>query len=100
MKPAHPPGPWEAFAGLALGYDVIGVNSVSDKSRAIAITGLQRANDEAQSIANAYLIAAAPEMLELLIYLRDCAESGELPSAERWLQVQAVIKKITGRTDR
>lgn len=42
--------------------------------------------------------ATAPELLESLIYLRDCAESGKLPGGERWAKVQAVIKKTTGDT--
>lgn len=53
---------------------------------------------EEEAEANACLIAAAPDLLELLIYLRDCAESGELPSLERWVQAQAIIKKLTGKT--
>lgn len=79
---AHTPGPWT----LQISLD--GVHVIGPKPS--AIQGLREAD--------ARLIAEAPSLLDALIYLRDCAESGDLPSPERWKQVRAAIQKATGDT--
>lgn len=63
----------------------------TDAARALAASKAQQARIKREK-------AAAPELLACLIYLRDCAESGELPTPERWAQVQAVIKQAAGDT--
>jgi hypothetical protein len=50
---------------------------------------MQNGNDAA----NACLIAAAPDLLEILTYVRDNAQS-DLP--EMWARVDAIIAKATG----
>ena len=94
-KPAHTPGPWTVDGtgmGIFTAHGDLGFRPMV-ASTAMANVSLKEAR------ANARLIAEAPELpelLELLIYLRDCTESGDWPTTERWAQVQAVIKKVTG----
>lgn len=57
-----------------------------------------RRENAAAAAQKARLSEAAPDLLELLIYLRDCADSGAWPSGERWAQVQAAIKQATRNT--
>ena len=83
-KPAHTPGPWAIQQHVKHGWFVI----TADGSEVAGALGLK----------NALLVSTAPELLDSLIYLRDCAESGEHQTAERWAQAQAVIKKATGGT--
>jgi len=58
----YTPGPWEAGAGKLWRHDILGVFTKPNKI--IAACGEQRGDDEEESIANAYLIAAAPELFE------------------------------------
>ena len=72
------PAPW--LSGVAkipsLSSDQLHIVVVqsSNLSRVIAILGLASAPDEAESIANSYLVAAAPELLtaleEMTIYVK------------------------------
>ena len=57
-----------------------------------------RRENAAAAAQKARLSEAAPDLLEALLYLRDCAESGAWPSGERWAKVQSAIKKATGGT--
>ena len=81
-KQAHTPGPWVIKQRINGGWFLITANDA-------VIAGVC-------GMKNALLASTAPELMESLIYLRDCAETGEFPTRERWWQVQAVIKKATG----
>lgn len=60
----HTPGPWSA------GHTFQKYHAVTcGDGRAVALTGTLFSADSAESIANAHLIAAAPELLEALIGL-------------------------------
>ena len=84
-KAKHTPGPWEVE------YKV---NVKSSKGDFVASCGCN-GRDIDVSISNARLIAAAPEMLELLEDLIDM--EGPQPGCASWAEkVQAVIKKATG----
>ena len=85
----HTPGPWRSTQRV--------VTAAETEGRLGMECRLYGGNSH-DNRANARLIAAAPELLEALIYLRDCAESGELPSPERWAKVQAAIKQATENT--
>jgi len=58
------PGLYTAGVGRSLGLNIIGV--FSSPSKVVAICGEQGAEDEDESIGNAFLFAAAPEMYEAL----------------------------------
>ena len=58
------PGPWEASTARVIERDCISVNEEAQKNKITAICGDIKAEDENESIANAFLIAAAPEMFE------------------------------------
>ena len=62
------PGPWEAGAGKLWGHNVLGVFVQPNKM--IAACGEQRASDEAETIANALLIAGAPQLAAEVVRLR------------------------------
>ena len=99
MKAAHTPGPWVAKppdGGQPSGDLVDLMDRDVRQSEYWFIDGPGDDVHGHMSEADARLIAAAPELLESLIYMRDCAESGEHQTSERWAQVQAVIKKLTG----
>lgn len=51
-------------------------------------------NGWGESQANAHLIAAAPDLLAALIYLRDCTETGKYPGMGI---VHAAIRKAGGK---
>lgn len=94
----HTPGPWEAtftdyrgaFDPLVMGSDVHEICFV-----------YKHRQDQSVTIANANLIAAAPEMLEVLRWLdneMDCRDSGFggcLFSRGDFARVRAVIKSAT-----
>jgi hypothetical protein len=67
----HTPGPW-----FAVGYQVeIESETVADICTTNAnLFGQGGLHDDAQAMANARLIAAAPEMLRLLAVAYDCLE--------------------------
>lgn len=83
-KPAHTPGPWVIKLRTSSGLFLV----TADGAEVAGVIGMK----------NALLVSTAPELLESLIYLRDCAESGEWPSGKRWAQVQAAIKQATRNT--
>lgn len=102
----HTPGPWAATR-WQLFEPLCGVQiavSANDR-RAIALTGLEGDKDEAESRANARLIAAAPELLAALKQIRaDWAAIGDERQApdeinvnEHWDAVDAAIAKAEGR---
>jgi len=89
MHPHHAtPAPW--FFGVAkipsLSGDLLHIVVVQtpNADRVIAILGLAGAPDEAESIANSHLVAAAPELLvaleELTIYVKNICSSEPLQS--------------------
>ena len=84
MKAKQTPGPWAIQQHVKHGWFVI----TADGSEVAGALGLK----------NALLVSTAPELLDSLIYLRDCAESGAWPAGERWAKVQSAIKKATGGT--
>lgn len=91
-KATHTPGPW-TIDGTGMG--IFTAHGSLDFRPMIASTAMADVSLK-DARTNACLIASAPELLDELIYLRDCAESGELPSPERWAKVQALIKQATG----
>ena len=96
----HTPGPWKVCEHswsdtsiLADGFDhaicCLDINHATEESQAA---------DEALMAANARLIAAAPELLALLIEATDdYAEHCEGGEADEWVQAaRAAIAKATG----
>ena len=64
--PGITPGPWHFGIGQVAGREHVCVAQTANQSNVIAITGYWPADDEAESTANAQLIAAAPELLAAL----------------------------------
>ena len=93
------PGPWSVAEET---FDNGGITEIvirgSDPRAAVAVALDFGKNNPGWQLANARLIAEAPELLESLIYLRDCAESGEHPHGPRWAKALAPIKKAQGET--
>lgn len=101
MKAAHTPEPWVAKppdGGQPSGDLVDLMDRDVRQSEYWFIDGPGDDVHGHMSEADARLIAAAPELLESLIYMHNCAMSNELPSTERWAKVQAAIKKAQGET--
>jgi len=68
-----------------------GIDAARFEDDFIAVTNLNHENCEA----NARLIAAAPDLLEALEYLRDCIETGKKPGMGI---VHAAIRKGQGKS--
>ncbi len=60
------PGPWIPGIARVNGVTHVSVNKAIDMKKTVALTGLTGQPDEPESIANALLISAAPDMLEAL----------------------------------
>ena len=86
---AHTPGPWRV-APASLYPSGINVDSASVNKYVCLVAG--DFNNEAGQ-ADARLIAAAPELLQALQYLRDCIERGHEPAMR---DVNAAIAKAKG----
>lgn len=90
MEIKHTPGPWTNHGRIpqpGLPHSSIGAKTL------IARVYSEAFGDTENEAANARLIAAAPELLEALTYLRDCIESGKEPGMGI---VHAAITKATG----
>lgn len=98
--PAHTPGPWIAGVSMYFDVEVFSVVSPTNTGRLLAITGDTGKDDEAESMANARLIAAAPDLLEALAMVRDadddCRRDGlpTIPQLARY-KIDAAIAKAT-----
>ena len=106
----HTPGPWTLLPeeadkdylrirGTRLGgrYKVANVHHI----RYEGVHAVVRERDDAESMANARLIAAAPELLEAAIELKDVCNrpSAARTRAEAWRKLDAAITKATGDTE-
>jgi hypothetical protein len=87
------PGPWIVGVGT-INVDKrehIGVMKANDHTKIIALTGFAGAPDENESIANAALIAAAPDMLDVLIAVHE-----ELNTSKDVIDLTAINEMISG----
>ena len=102
MKTKHTPGPWVMSMGTP--YDnraVILDNPTMPKGRrcrvckAIATVNIQVLMDEQEGLANAHLIAAAPDMLEVL---NDLVDRGLIidPDNDHYDDMLKVLTKAIG----
>ncbi len=127
----HTPGPWKAFVRLGVDWEVICVHLEKDVglhfTEVVAWTGFDSSDIESRDerVANARLIAAAPELFRLLkeltapfvdidasgwwcpgcgstdcTYEGDCTECGFpieniQPSLELLAQAQSIIAEVT-----
>jgi hypothetical protein len=92
MSAKHTPGPW-----IAVGYQVeIASETVADICTTNAhLFGQPGLHDDARAMANARLIAAAPEMLEMLEVARDSLEVSNYEGEED--DVLAAIASVIAR---
>ena len=107
----HTPGPWEVTRGGELMLKderIIRATLAFDSHRMRQIRTIARTFNNAgteESLANARLIAAAPEMLDALLYVKGRVDGGE----EWWIRtperggfdmnlIDAAIAKATGDT--
>lgn len=99
---SHTPGPWVVW-GVSSNDGEAEVISNADGSKTICWTADTYSEDEDdglvtnEDLANARLIAAAPEML---IALKMCAERlGEMDCGPEWEAARAAIAKAEGRAN-
>ena len=91
-SPGITPGPWYFGIGQVAGREHICVAQAANARNIIATTGYWPAEDEAESTANAQLIAAAPELLAALRAL--LAE--QLDNTPSIRQARAAVSLATG----
>ncbi len=101
----HTPGPWHAFEQNASnpntkGLFEIDANHPSGNRQTIAVTPYK--GDARELEANARLIAAAPEMLEMCKLLEECMETIDgkdgYDASYELAKVRAVLAKVEGET--
>lgn len=99
MKVLHTPGPWHVnTAGSAKRGEPFKVTEIyvyapnTQDDTAICADVIDPVTQEPCE-ANASLIAAAPDLLDSLIYLRNCIEDGQQPALR---EVNEAIRKATG----
>lgn len=92
----HTKGPWDAGVSIWNGNEVFTAVSRKDTSIITAICGFTGAEDEEESIANAHLIAAAPELLEALEQTQSLLERLGLESSDEYQANAAAIAKAKG----
>jgi hypothetical protein len=98
----HTPGPWTLFqdqsvrhyAGIEAGKLSIVSIGYPDELNPIDDSGVH-GNTEDEALANAYLIAAAPDLLEALENLEN--DDNSIPY-HAWDMVQSAIAKAKGET--
>ena len=102
------PGPWSLphLADDAVDCDC-GYVFATPESLTVATVHKNNLTDRYQSVypdieqakANARIIAAAPEMLLMLIGFFDCAENGKMYKASKLMELmQELIEKATGKS--
>ena len=82
----HTPGPWEVLDDRSMTSVVVEYGEICDI--------VQDGRPASENLANARLIAAAPEMLEALERIRD--ESGPFNLGEMRKLVESTIQKARG----
>ena len=91
----HTPGPWEVHP-TTLHPAVRSVGTANAAPRRICTVGSMNGNPVDER--NARLMAAAPELLEAAIELKDACNrpAAARTRAEAWRKLDAAIKKATG----
>lgn len=100
---AHTPGPWKAATQGAADRQSWFVRTVKDAPyrEAIPFVAVMYGTSDAEREANARLIAAAPELLALLIRVEDAFFDARIPAAELdqlRKDLTATIAKAQGRS--
>lgn len=98
----HTPGPWKISHGCLpgdRGFSVCSNNAKAERVKMVAECWppLVLDEDHAEELfANARLIAAAPDLLGLAVWLRDADNANHLLSYDEREMVDAIIKKALG----
>lgn len=96
--PKHTPGPWAVTGEMDRihGGEVILPNNGSNTSPIAVVCDFNRYDRDAERQANAQLIAAAPEMLELLAQLTAYLYATNNPAAlpQDWHNARALLMKL------
>lgn len=88
------PGPWHVEE-WDYPDDTAGWTIDSSESHVAVAFDLDQA--EVESLANADLIAAAPEMYEVLRYIVECVDKGICDARAQASHARAVLDKVEGR---
>jgi hypothetical protein len=95
MSAQHTPGPWKVKAGT--NAVLAGRKQICSHVNAASALPVNMLEDQEIAQANARLIAAAPEMLEVLKTLCDMADDGDVACwVAEWDKARAAIAKATG----
>lgn len=89
----HTPGPWIACDNN--GYSIWRVTSPEYRAESASRTVAEVVGDSAETEANAHLIAAAPEMYELL-----CEVRNHIDKTCRECESKAIVPKIDALMDK
>jgi hypothetical protein len=96
MMTKHTPGPWNCNRASAAGREII-VSEVSPVDVAVLS---HRDKSQSEITANAYLIAAAPDLLNALQAivksLADQDDEGMIEHAQQMIDARSAIAKATG----
>lgn len=87
MTEKHTPGPWVIAEARSTKVDLINTRKGAAVGEVVFV--------DVRNPADALLVAAAPDLLDSLIYLRNCIEDGTTPAMR---EVNAAIAKATGST--
>jgi hypothetical protein len=96
--PQHTPGNWKAGACHVFDQAQIGVMVDTREEIVIALCGLSEAHDTEESLANAWLIAAAPDLLAACRHALEALTDPENIDEQDAVDVlETAILKATGK---
>jgi len=101
MKTQHTPGPWTVVGPCGPIKDQGDIEILGPSGITVAYTPRGHPTRSLERIANARLIAAAPEMLRILHVLLGFVEEGDgrSPLAQIMAEARALLAKIEGSYD-
>lgn len=105
MSAQHTPGPWEVFicddGGQWTGWP-LSIEAAAETDKVVVRTGGQwpyewdAATSQVEAVANAKLIAAAPDMLNAMQEFCDRVDRGEVRSKATYAKFKAIISDAMG----
>lgn len=97
MDTKHTPGPWSVSKSKHMGGEHVVATLAEDRDDRALVVHAPHGNAD-QDDANAYLIAAAPELLAALQRYVNCDKARDVSGDTPARQARAAIAKATGAT--